>query len=164
MICKMKNILLSLAFVLMAFSAQSQPYHLAAGFRLGYPASLSLKYLPSSNRQIEGFLGFRGFGTHSWTMAGATYSKYAGIKSVKGLSWFAGGGASLYLWSWKVPQTGASYSTASVGLLAHAGLDYSFSDLPLNLSIDWMPVLFINGYGSGFAGGYGALSARYVFN
>jgi hypothetical protein len=157
----MKNFIISLAFVLMAFSGQSQPYHLAAGFRLGYPASLSLKYLPSSKRQIEGFLGFRGFGTNSLTMAGATYSKYAGIKSVKGLSWFAGGGASLYIFSWKTPSVSVQETSASIGLLAHVGVDYAFRELPLNLSIDYMPVLFLYGFGSGFAGG---LSARYIFN
>ena len=160
----MKIVLISLTFILIALSARSQPYHLAGGLRLGYPASLSLKYLPNANRQIEGFLGFRGFGTHSWTMAGVTYAKYASIKSVKGLNWFAGGGASVYFWTWKGPFVGASGSSSSLGLLAHGGLDYVFRELPLNLSLDWMPVFFLNGYSSGFAGGYGALSARYVFN
>ncbi len=158
----MKIVLFSFAFLMIAFSVQSQPYQLAGGFRLGYPASLSIKYLPSANRQLEGILGFRSFGNYSWTMAGATYAKYAGIKSVKGLNWFAGGGASVYIWSWKGSITG--YSSSTFGVMAHAGLDYTFKDLPLNLSLDWMPVFFLNGYESGFGGDYFGLSARYIFN
>jgi hypothetical protein len=159
----MKIALFSFLFILVAHNAQSQPYHLAAGLRFGHPNCLSLKYLPSPHRQLEGFLGYRSFGSHSFTTAGATYAKYANIKSVKGLSWFAGGGASIF-WSWDAQFAGASGSSTSFGLLAHGGLDYVFSDLPLNLSIDWMPIFFLRGYSSGFAGGYGALSARYVFN
>jgi hypothetical protein len=42
------------------------------------------------------------------------------------------------------------------------GLDYKFSEIPLNLSVDWMPTYFLGGYIGGFGGGYGSLSARYV--
>ncbi len=42
------------------------------------------------------------------------------------------------------------------------GLDYKFTDAPVNLSLDWAPILFVNGYDNGFRGAYGALSARYT--
>jgi hypothetical protein len=79
------------------------------------------------------------------------------------LYWFGGGGASLFLWSWKSQYSGPQQSGTSLGVNGHLGLDYKFSDLPLNLSLDWMPVFFLNGYSSGISGGYGALCVRYVF-
>jgi hypothetical protein len=146
-----------------AIAKKAQPYKMAVGLRLGYPTSISLKYLPSEKKQLELFAGYRGFTYYSWTMLGATYSKYVPIKEIEGLSWFAGGGASVYLWSWKSNWFGSTGAGTSFGILAHGGVDYRFKDMPLNLSLDWMPSFFLNGYGSGFAGGYGALSARYVF-
>ena len=160
----MRKVLFTLVILFSIWSVQAQPYKMAAGLRFGYPTSISLKYLPSEKTQLECFAGYQGFTYYSWNMIGATYSRYSAIRSVKGLSWFAGGGASLYMWSWKSTWLGRAESNTSFGILAHGGVDYKFKDLPLNLSLDWMPSIFLNGYGSGFAGGYGALSARYVFN
>jgi hypothetical protein len=151
-------------FTFISFSfSKAQPYKVSGGLRLGSPASFSLKYLPSKKRAIEGFLGFRNHRYYSWTVIGGTYSYYDSFLDVDGLYWFGGGGASLFIWSWKDKAQFDNESNASIGLLGHLGLDYKFDDIPLNLSLDWMPVFFLNGYGSGLSGGYGALGVRYVF-
>jgi hypothetical protein len=145
------------------FQGHAQPYELAGGLRLGSPAAFSFRYLSKENRAIEAFLGFRNQSFYSWTVIGGTYSYYSNLLDVKGLYWFGGGGASLFLWSWKSQYSGPQQSGTSLGVNGHLGLDYKFSDLPLNLSLDWMPVFFLNGYSSGISGGYGALCVRYVF-
>jgi len=49
------------------------------------------------------------------------------------------------------------------GVHGNVGLDYTFENAPINVSIDWMPtVLLGSGYSTGFSAGYGALSLRYV--
>ncbi|MFZ1257293.1 MAG: hypothetical protein WAR77_13120, partial [Saprospiraceae bacterium] len=55
------------------------------------------------------------------------------------------------------------FSSSSFGLSGCLGLDYKFADYPINLSADWIPTFFINGFGDGFGAGYGALAVRYVF-
>ncbi len=162
----MKTKTVVLPFLLLLLGTQlciAQPYELAGGLRLGSPASFSFRYLPQKNRAIEAFLGFRNQALYSWTVIGGTYAYYHSFLDVEGLYWFGGGGPSLFVWSWKDRYLGPPQSGASLGVNGQLGLDYKFKDLPLNLSADWMPVFFLNGYGAGLSGGFGALSVRYVF-
>lgn len=161
----MKKLLFTLALVLGCFfAAYSQNYHSAIGLRLGYPASVSYKQFISEPGAIEGFLGFRSYSGYSWINIGATYQHHMPISGVDGLNWYFGGGASVFFWNDKddVFVNNDDFSTTSIGVLGVLGLDYKFANAPVNLSVDWMPTFFVNGYGSGFGGGYGALSARYV--
>jgi hypothetical protein len=83
---------------------------------------------------------------------------------VEGLKWYFGGGASAYYWNYDndfYPNN--DFASLSFGLHGIVGLDYKFADIPLNLSIDWIPTVVIGGeFLTGFGGSYGALSARYV--
>ncbi|MBK9151330.1 MAG: hypothetical protein IPM26_10160 [Saprospiraceae bacterium] len=77
---------------------------------------------------------------------------------VLGIRWF------FYTWSYGIGNVGY-YELGASGVL---GLDYSFDDIPLNLSVDWAPtIVLLNNWGenwglSRFRGGYGALTARYI--
>lgn len=160
---KTKHFIITLCLVAFAaFSAQSQEYKSAIGLRLGYPASISYKTFISEPGAVEAFLGFRSYSLYRWINIGATYQHHMPIQSVEGLKWYFGGGASVFLWSYDNAFADQDAAKTSFGLLGTLGLDYKFADIPLNLSVDWMPVFFLNGYGNGFYGGYGALSARYV--
>ena len=143
--------------------AKSQPYKLAAGLRLGYPASLSVKYFPSKKGSFEGFLGRRNYEWYNYTIVGAVYALYKPIDEVDGLGFFYGGGAAAYNYSWDSKYYTSRDSYTYLGLVGQLGLDYKFKDIPLNLSVDWMPAYIFGEYGDGFGYGYGALSARYVF-
>ena len=57
-------------------------------------------------------------------------------------------------------EGGSTYTV--IGIDGIIGLEYSFTEIPINVSIDWKPVLNIIGY-SGFWGDGGALSVRYMF-
>ncbi|HRO08228.1 MAG TPA: hypothetical protein PK611_08455 [Saprospiraceae bacterium] len=152
-----------LAFVfLFSVSSYAQDYKSAIGLRFGYPLSASYKTFLSEKGAFEGVAGFRSFSGYSWFNIGAYYQVHNDIGSVNGLKWYYGAGANVYFWSY---DTGfAGDGSTSIGISGVLGLDYKFANIPLNVSVDWIPTYFINGYGSGFAGGYGALAARYVLN
>ena len=75
--------------------------------------------------------------------------------------WYFGGGAAAYFWHYDAGFVDPGTNT-SLAILGTLGLDYKFSTAPVNLSIDWVPTFFVNGYGDRFGAGYGALSARYT--
>ncbi len=158
-----KRILLALTLLLglTVASLTAQEYRTAIGARLGYPFSASFKQFISEPGAVELFAGFRGWTTYRWFNVGALYQHHFPIEGVPGLKWYVGGGGSVYFWSYDNLFVG-DYSSTSFSVMGVAGLDYKFADLPLNLSIDWIPTFFLTGYGSGFGGGYGALSARYT--
>lgn len=159
---KIKNLLfLAILFLGCNFAAQAQEYNSAIGLRLGYPTSISYKTFLSEKGAIEAFAGFRGFSGYSWVNLGAMYQVHNPISELDGLSWYYGGGASVFFWNYKNSFIDAGANT-SFGILGVLGLDYKFKDAPINASLDWVPTFFVNGFGSGFGGGYGALSVRYV--
>ncbi len=143
---------------------QVQDYKSAIGLRLGYPISLSYKTFITEPGAIEAYVGFRGYSFYRYFNLGAMYQHHFPINAsgLEGLAWFVGGGANLLFYSW---DSGfANDGNFGVGINAAIGLDYKFKDIPLNLSIDWIPTFYVTGYLSGFGGGLGALSARYVLN
>jgi hypothetical protein len=161
----MKTKVLSVFVLLFMFVAvsQAQEYNSAIGLRLGTPLSVSYKKFISEQGAFEGVAGFRSFAGYSWFNIGAYYQHHNEIASVNGLRWYYGAGANVYFWSYDSGFIDAGSST-SIGISGVLGLDYKFEDIPLNLSVDWIPTFFVNGYGNGFAGGYGALAARYTLN
>jgi hypothetical protein len=159
---KIKKIVLIIALFLgIGAFAQAQDYTSAIGLRLGYPTSVSYKHFISTNNALEGFAGFRTFSNYNWFNIGGLYQVHNEIPDVDGLLWYFGGGASVFFWSYDDDFIDPEGST-SIGVLGNLGLDYKFADAPINVSLDWAPVFFVNGFGSGFSGGYGALSVRYV--
>lgn len=161
---------LTLFCVSIAFtSLQGQDYQKAIGLRFGYPVSLSYKmFLGGSNNAVEAFINYRSqkVFSYGWTRVGlgAGYQVHNPITSVDGLQWYYGGGASLYFWSYD--DGFADFddeANLSFGIQGYLGLDYKFADAPVNISLDWVPTFFINGYGSGFGADNGALAVRYTF-
>ena len=154
----------------------AQTPKLAAGLRFGYPWSISVKASPfEGDNAVEGFIGYRrrgsilgGFGWSRVTIGGLyEIHKPLEIDGIDGLQYYFGGGASVLFYSYDDGFFIAteSYSRTSFGLLAVGGLNYTFEDAPINLSIDWMPRVYIGGgFDTGIGFGYGALSARYVIS
>ena len=158
----MKNLFLILLLCLIGLvKSNAQEYKSAIGLRLGYPASISYKQFISERGALEAFLGTRGYSAYRWTNIGLAYQHHTVIPDVEGLKWYYGGGASLFFWNYDKGFDGDG--NLSIGILGTLGLDYKFTTAPINLSVDWMPLIFLNGYDSGPRGGYGALSARYTF-
>ncbi len=159
----MKKSIFTLVLALGCFvAAYSQNYNSAIGLRLGYPVSVTYKHFISEPGAIEVFAGFRSYSGYGWFNIAGAYEHHFPISGAEGLNWYVGGGASAFFWNFRNSFIGDRGTSTSIGILGVLGLDYKFEDAPVNLSVDWMPLIFLNGYGSGFGGGYGALSARYV--
>ena len=149
-------------------TAQAQEYKSALGARFGSPPiSISFKQFISDPGAIEVFAGFRtysGLG-YGWFNVGGLYQHHFPITSVEGLKWYVGGGASAYFWNYDFDLPGDEDRKLNIGLLGNLGLDYKFATAPINLSVDWMPLILLNSYyNSGFGAGYGGLSVRYTLN
>ncbi len=158
-------VLFSMLFILaMANDLKAQSYQSAIGLRLGFPLAVSYKFFISEPAAIELYLGFRSYNIgYTFLNPGAMYQYHFPISSIDGLSWYVGGGASLYLYNYKDNYCPGCDGLA-FGLNGALGLDYKFADAPVNLSADWLPTIVIAGNFSGFGGSYGALAARYTLN
>ncbi len=156
-------LLFSMLFVMSVSSlVHAQAYDKAIGLRFGYPLAASFKFFISEPAAIEVYAGYRNFGGsfgYNYFNVGGMYQYHKPINGVDGLSWYFGGGASVWFFSYDFATDEGSTGIAINGAL---GLDYKFANAPFNLSVDWLPTFQLSGYGNGFGGDYGALSARYV--
>jgi len=159
----MKTILV-IFFTTLGTFAFGQSYNSAIGLRLGSPFSVTYKKFISESAAIEAYGGLRFYGLYSWVSASAAYQKHKPleIESIENLNWYWGVGGSVYFWSYDVAFVGANSSSTSFSVDGYIGLEYTFTDTPVSISIDWVPKFFVNGFGNGFGAGYGGLAARYV--
>jgi hypothetical protein len=157
----MKRLIIT-CFLAMAIAGitNAQDYKSAVGGKLGYGLVASYKTFLNEKNAIELFGGLRWGGL----AAGGFYQIHKDIPSVDNLRWFLGGGASFSTWSF----VGSGYTE----LTAHfdIGLEYTFEDMPLNVSVDYAPGFVLvdtwdfAGTYNRFRGGYGALTVRYILN
>jgi hypothetical protein len=151
-----------------ATQAHSQNYYeKAVGLRLGWGLGLTGKMFLNDKAAIEGIARYRGFGGFGvnwyWLSIQGLYLIHNPLEEVTpGLQWYYGGGAyvGFYGGDWNYP--GSDFSSTFVGISGALGLDYKFEDIPLNVSVDWIPSFQIVG-GTGFTGESGGLAARYTF-
>lgn len=115
-------------------SAQNTPdYRLGLGLRLSNSTptlnnSFSGKYFITDRSAVEGLVSFGSrFGL------GALLEIHQPFASAPGLRWFYGAGAYV---GWQDSET----YLGPTGIL---GLDYKFTNAPINLSLDWKPELDI---------------------
>jgi hypothetical protein len=142
----------------------SQAYNSAVGLRFGYPTSVSFKKFLSDDKAFEAYAGLRGYSGYRYINLNAALQFHNPISSVDNLSWYYGFGGGVYLWSFDSGFIGGDDGSVGIAVQGYLGLDYKFDSVPVNLSIDWVPSFFLTGYGNGFSGDYGALTARYVLN
>jgi hypothetical protein len=114
-------------------STAQDDYRLALGLRLSNStptlnSSFSGKYFITDRSAIEGLVSFGSrFGM------GALLEIHQPFASAPGLRWFYGVGAYV---GWQDSET-------YLGPTGVLGLDYKFSNAPINLSLDWKPELDI---------------------
>ena len=137
-------------------------YKTAVGARLGYPLTFSGKYFINESIAVEGNLGLRAFSGYSWIALSAAGLKHKPLDVLDGLNWYYGAGLSVYFW--RFDQITTLSSSSSLGLQGYVGLDYTFKKTPINITLDWTPTFFINGYTSGLGTRVGGLGIRYTLN
>lgn len=164
-----KSILLVFLFLTTLFVTDGQAQQLsnAIGLRLGYPVSVTYKQFLNESNAFEIIAGTRAFGSgdfrYRWVQAGAAYQvhKPINIENVEGLTWYFGAGASVYFWNFADGFL-EDASTTTFGIQGYLGLNYNFANTPINLTVDWIPTFFVNGYTSGFGADYGSFGIRYI--
>ncbi len=159
---KTKILAIILIVFLVTSVSKAQDYKSAIGGKLGYGLIATYKTFLNESSAVDVFGGIRWGGF----VAGAYYLKHMPIPSVDNLKWYWGAGGSFTTWNYGYVGYNRYYE---LGISGVVGLDYTFDDIPLNLSIDWAPTIVVADswdypYGNynRFRAGYGAISARYI--
>ncbi len=171
----MKN-LITLVFAALLLAApltettaqKSMDYQTAIGLRAGWGVSLTGKHFINDNHAIEGILNYRSFGgfgvSWGWMRISGLYLVHQPLDDViDGLGWYYGGGAYVGFWTGDFDfGVRSDRNSTFIGISGALGLDYTFADVPLNVSVDWIPSFRLTGGGTGFTGEVGGLAVRYI--
>lgn len=137
------------------------------GLRLGSDPGITVKHFVSQNGAIEGILhtGYRGL------LVTGLYEWHKPLSDPSGLKFYAGIGAHIGFFDHYIHyhRHGNHYDEvvhvhnhASVGPDAIIGLEYDFTEIPLNIGLDMKPALdFHDGHSHMYVDG--ALSVRVLF-
>ena len=146
---------------------QITDYQTAIGLRLGWGFTASGKHFINDAHAVEALLNYQwGWTFYNRTRIAAIYQIHNPLDDViDGLSWYWGFGALVAF---------ENFSSLNInnrtyfGILGNIGLDYSVPDMPLNISLDFMPNWLFgsrsDGFGTsrGFRGDLGGLAVRYI--
>lgn len=158
----MKKTIITLSFFLSMLSfADAQYYNTGIGVRGGFSNGITLKHFVGNQTAVEGILSTRWRG---FIVTGLV--EFHRQFEVDRLQWYYGFGAHVGFWdndnNGKNPFFDRDERGTVIGVDGILGLEYSFAEVPFNLSLDWKPAFNLVGY-SGFWGDGGALSLRYIF-
>ena len=161
----MRHLIVSLIFVigLVATTYGQQDYDQAIGVRGGLFNGITYKKAFSNNNYLEVLGSFRWGGV----VATGLYEVTENLDpETPRLNWYYGFGAHIGLWSdyndnaWFDETTNDYMAIGADGIL---GIEYTFKEVPINLSADWKPVINIIGADNNLGFDGGAFSIRYVF-
>ena len=157
----MKKIAVTCLIVFCLFSiSYAQDYNTGTGLRAGFSNGLTIKHFISAKSALEGILASRWRG---FEITGL-YEIHNQAFNTERLKWYVGFGGHIGFWNgdntkrWGTP--GTKYTV--IGIDGILGLEYSFTEIPVNISIDWKPSYNFSGYSGLWADG-GAFSLRYIF-
>ena len=154
----MKKIAIIISFVLFAAGAQAQDYNTGIGLRGGLSNGLTIKHFIKSNTAVEGILTSRWGG---FNITGL-YELHQQAFGEPRLNFYYGIGGHIGSWDDdKVDPTITGTQTV-IGIDGILGLEYSFAEVPFNISLDWKPAFNLVGYNN-FLGDELALSIRFTF-
>ena len=130
-------------------TTNSNEYKTAIGVKLWAGGGLSLKTFINERDALE-FIGyFDRFGTRITGL----YEIHGNLSSDASLKWYVGPGAHVGLYK----------GITAVGIDGVVGIDYKFSNLPLNLALDWQPSFELgSGSRNGFNANWGGFAIRFT--
>jgi len=147
----MKKVILSAIMLIgLTFSAQAQDISKnALGLRLGdndgFGGEISYQRGLSKNNRLEFDLGWR---NSKHVDAIKLVGLYQWVWNIEGgFNWYAGVGAGAGSWSYDGP--GDPDPNGGVFILAAGdiGIEYNFKEIPLQLSLDFRPEIYLNNSG-----------------
>jgi hypothetical protein len=137
-----KVISISLIVAILAFTnhVSAQAYKTGIGVRLSSSQamvnnSITLKHFLNERSAIEALFSFG-----DPLSLGALYEIHKPL-STEGLQWFYGGGGYVGFVKTFNPNKNRNETDVNFGGQGVLGLDYKFTNLPLNISLDWKPEL-----------------------
>lgn len=142
----------------MIFNLNGQDYQTAVGLRAGPEVGITAKHYITSISAIEGIVHFRYEGIN---FAAIYEINNDNAFAIERLNWYYGAGGHIGFYD-NDPWEDNSSSTVVIGADGIIGIEYNISEAPLNVSLDWKPVINLIGH-QGFVGDNGALSIRYYF-
>ncbi len=156
----MKRIfLLTVLVAMLTVTSAGQDYKTSLGLRAGLPYGLTVKHFLNKKNAVEGILA----SSYGGFVITGLYENEHWTGEYPGLNWFWGVGAHAGFWdAGRNPNVNETYVGSIVGADAIVGLEYTFDEIPLNLSLDLLPTFNLIGY-TGWGGINGGLSIRYVF-
>jgi len=153
-------------------------YNTSIGLRGGYTSGISIKHFVNNNSAVEVVLGSR---WHGYSVT-AMYEIHKGnALGIPGMSWEYGLGARAGFYDGRYyykhnrgkcndPNNPKCYNyyynngpgMTALGIVAIGGLEYNFKEIPFTISLDLIPVIYLNHYNRGFMDG--SISLRYIIN
>lgn len=133
------------------------PYNRALGIKFPGGFSATYKKFVSSTRNLEAQFTIWHKGVR---VSGLYEFNFFTFDNIPELSWFVGPGA--HIGFWKSGFKDDYNSDVDVGVDGIIGLDYTFKDVPINVSLDWQPAVTLIG-SAGFSPAFGGLGIRYTF-
>ena len=151
-----RKILLSIVLIIgIATATYAQDYDTGLGLRGGTSWGISAKHFISRNNALEGFL----YGhNHGFNVTGL-YEFHNMAFEVDYLRWYYGFGGHIGSYDY---DTTTEKDNFVIGIDGIVGIEYTFTEAPINIGIDWNPYINFTGK-SGFLPGNVAISIRYVF-
>lgn len=161
----MKKVILSTIMAVFAISMSAQINPHAIGLRLGgsnsFGTEISYQHKLSTLNRFEADLGLR---SHDHYSAFGLSGVYQWVWAIDGgFSWFAGVGGQIGSWSVDHDyKTGHDDSGMWLSILGQIGVEYQFSEIPIQIGLDLRPGIgLVNAdYGQDLDL---ALSVRYTF-
>ena len=158
----MKRIFMLIAVLTFTASftqAQARDYNTGLGLRGGRFNGLTIKHFIENDTAFEGIISTRWQG---YNVTGL-FEKHKTAFDLPRLNWYYGLGAHIGVWDGdNVKWADDKDSYTLIGIDGIIGLEWSISEIPFCISIDWKPAYNLIGNTS-FWGDTGALSVRYIF-
>ena len=162
----MKKVLLIL-FAVIGFGFAASAQNNAIGVRLSggnqwYCGEISYQRSLGAPHRIEADLGYRidDYYDMGYLFLVGVYQLHFDIPAVKDLGWYFGFGPRFEFLNYAEHSFG--FSDAVGGVVGQVGVDYHFDTIPLQLSLDFRPCLYLIPYNA-FQWRDFALGIRYTF-
>lgn len=157
---KLLFLTLTSALLLLAGSeTQAQTYKYGIGGRLGTANGITFKTFVDRNSALDFILNFQDKKDYSYFRFTGLYEIHNPINNAPGLNWYYGVGGTIGNRHLKVGNEDNDLLLSVDGVI---GLDYKFTDAPINLSLDWKPAIEVVPETQFDAQGLG-LSIRFTF-
>jgi len=156
----MKKLLMAAFFMICIVAiGNGQDYNTGIGLRGGYFNGLTIKHFITQKAAAELILSSRWKG---YSITGL-YEIHNEAFDNDHLNWYYGIGGHVGFWNGEnVKWENENKDYTVIGIDGILGLEFNFKEIPINISIDWLPSQNIIGY-KGFWSDGGAVSLRYIF-